>query len=73
MGDPPAADCPILHDSQHLAGLSQDMARTIRRIRRNLNLCDQCPSFADCAVLADLKSNVDTAIREVLSEMEITL
>ncbi len=54
--------CPILQDTQQIQGLSHDLTKSIRKLRRDLRKCQSCPSFEDCPTLKEFNSIVDAAI-----------
>jgi hypothetical protein len=64
--------CPILQDTCQIQGLSNDLAKTIRKLRRDLKACQACHNYEDCTVLKEFNTMVQTAIEEVSSEWEIT-
>jgi hypothetical protein len=64
-------DCPILEDTAHLQGLSQDMLRTLRKLKRDLRNCEKCACVYDCPVLKEFNASVQTAIQEVLDEWNL--
>jgi hypothetical protein len=68
---PPPASCPILRDSARIVELSNDMAKTIRRLKRNLRLCQDCPSGGDCPVLDKFSQLVNQAIEEIIEEWDL--
>jgi len=64
--------CPILQDTCQIQGLSHDLAKTVRKLRRDLKACQSCPNYEDCTVLKEFNAMVRSAIEEVSSEWEIT-
>jgi len=65
--------CPILDDTATIKTLSLDLAKTIRKLRRDLESCKTCICVEDCPVLQNFKSTVGIAISEVTQELELTI
>jgi hypothetical protein len=64
--------CPIGADSLKVAALSHDLVRALRRLRRDMQLCQSCPrDAAACPLLGEFNSLVSQAIEEVWEEWEI--
>lgn len=68
----PCDDCPVLADAVRITDLAQDIQRTMRRLRRDLNRCKTCPAGEQCPVLQNYQDQISQAIAEVLSELHIT-
>jgi hypothetical protein len=64
--------CPVLQDTHQIQGLTHDLARTFRKLRRDLINCQKCPNYDDCQVLKEFNSLIQTAIDEAASEWEIS-
>ena len=62
--------CPVLQDTRQIEGLSQDLSKTLRKLRRDLEACRKCPNYDNCQVLKDFNSMVQTALSEVASEWD---
>jgi hypothetical protein len=62
--------CPVLQDTQQIQGLAHDLAKTLRKLRRDLNACRKCPNYDNCQVLKDFNNLVQTALEEVASEWD---
>lgn len=60
--------CPILQDTHQIQGLSHDLTRTLRKLRRDLLACQKCPNYDNCQVLKDFNSLVEIAITEASEE-----
>ncbi len=63
--------CPILAESERVRDLSNDLAKTMRKLRRDLNKCARCPAFEGCAVLKDLNTVVQAALDQVMDEWDL--
>jgi hypothetical protein len=63
--------CPIGVDSLKVAELSHDLVRALRRLRRDLQLCQSCSrDAAVCPLRSEFNSLVSQAIEEVWEEWE---
>jgi hypothetical protein len=60
--------CPILENSRKIQDLTQDLRKTMRKLRRDLNFCQACTSYRNCPVLQLFNSAVQAAIQEVNDE-----
>ena len=65
----PCARCPVLADVDHITDLTQDIQRTMRKLRRDLNRCQACTTREQCPILQDYQAQISRAIAEVLSEL----
>ena len=65
---PEKGSCPILDGQERLAGISVDMRRTLRQLRRDLLACRSCAHVTDCPVLAQFQAVVESALQEVWDE-----
>jgi hypothetical protein len=66
---PPCATCPILADAARITDLAQDIQRTMRRLRRDLEHCKACAAGEQCPILQNYQAQISQAIVEVLSEL----
>ena len=62
------ANCPILASATRITNLAQDMRRTMRKLRRDLNRCKTCPARQQCPILQDYEGQITEAISAVLAE-----
>ena len=62
--------CPVLQDTHQIQGFSNDMTKTMRKLRRDLANCKRCTTYEDCQVLKEFNSMVQNAIDEVSAEWE---
>lgn len=69
MSAPPCAACPVLADAAHLSDLAQDIRRTMRKLRGDLNRCKTCAAGEQCPILQDYQARISRAIADVLSEL----
>ena len=67
------SSCPILDDTCIIRALSLDLAKTLRKLRRDLEACKTCICVDDCPVLQNFKTTINTAISEVTQELELTI
>ncbi len=68
----PVPGCPVLQDTHQIQGLSHDLAKTLRKLRRDLAACRKCPNYDNCQVLQEFNSLVQTALTEVAAEWDYT-
>jgi hypothetical protein len=64
--------CPVLKDTRQIQGLSHDLTKTLRKLRRDLRACEACILYDNCAVLKEFNALVQTALSEVASEWDYT-
>jgi hypothetical protein len=62
--------CPVLRDVDLIQDLSKNMAKTMRKLRRDVVSCQNCASGYDCEVLKTFNQKVQTAIDEVNDEWD---
>ena len=67
----PCDACPVLADAARITDLAQDLQRTMRRLRRDLNRCKTCPIVEQCPVLQNYQTQISQAIAEVFSELTL--
>lgn len=67
----PIQDCPVARHRDRITGLSKDMVRELRALRRELAACGSCPQYPDCPILSELNTQVQTAIHEVVDEWNL--
>jgi len=65
------SDCPIAEDVSKVQTLSKDITQAIRKLRRDLNACQHCPSFESCVVLQNFNSLVRECLLEIQAEWEL--
>lgn len=61
-------NCPVCKDSREVTNLGRDMARAIRKLRRDLRICRRCAHGRECPVLAEMEATISQAIAEVAAE-----
>ena len=64
-------DCPLYPEMQSIQESSKALAKSIRRLRRKLNVCKSCEAFEDCPVMAEFNRSVQTAIQEISDEWNL--
>ena len=62
----PAGECTLCYDGKLVLELSQDMLRSMKRLKRTLQSCQTCPQNNACAVLEIFHRQVRLAAREIL-------
>jgi len=68
---PPPEECPVLQGASQASALSSDLLRALRKIRRDLKQCPNCPVYEECATLKDLQGRMNNVILEVLEEWNL--
>jgi hypothetical protein len=66
----PVPGCPIVQDTRQIQGLSRDLIKTLRKLRRDLLACVKCPNYNNCQVLKEFNSQVEAALDEVAHEWD---
>lgn len=66
----PNANCPVLAGISRISDLTQDIQRTMRKLRRDLDRCKTCPAGPQCPVLQEYQALIHEAITDVLAELE---
>jgi hypothetical protein len=64
--------CPILAGADQVRELSNDLAKTMRKLRRDLNLCSRCPAFEGCGLLKELNAVVQAALDQIMDEWDLS-
>ncbi len=62
--------CPVKKDTQAMTGLSAEMQRTLRKLKRDLRRCPACEFVENCPTLKAFNSTVDAAILAVNEEWQ---
>lgn len=58
-------NCPVLDDTTRIRSTATDLLKQLRRLKRDLALCEQCPAVDGCVVLREFQGQVDAALEEV--------
>jgi hypothetical protein len=62
----PIPDCPVAASTRQTVSLGKDLARSVRRLRRWMKLCRQCPYQQDCLFQQHIDQQINQAIDDVL-------
>ncbi len=65
--------CPVSKDTKEFTGLSSEMLRILRKLKRDLKNCPSCDYFEDCPTLKAFNSSVAAAIATVNEEWNLTV
>jgi hypothetical protein len=65
-------DCPVLEDQARIQDLSENLARAMRKLRRDLAACSRCPAYETCPILVEINAAIQNAIQEVNDEWNLT-
>ena len=68
----PIPGCPVLQDTRQIQGLSHDLIKSLRKLRRDLAACRRCPNYDNCQILKEFNTMVQSALSEVASEWDYT-
>ncbi|MBE0411763.1 MAG: hypothetical protein IBX69_18705 [Anaerolineales bacterium] len=61
----PIPNCPVVASSQRAAARGQDLARAVRKLRREMNRCQRCPQKEQCAY----KQHIDRLVLRAISDV----
>jgi hypothetical protein len=74
ISDSPWMHCPVCLDTKRIAALSKDMIRAIRKLRQDLKACNSCSiSPGDCPIRQNLDAQIQSAVQEVMKELNLRL
>jgi hypothetical protein len=65
-------DCPVQQDTALIQGLSKDLTKTMRKLRRDVANCVKCAAFEDCPFIKEFNTLVQEVIQEINDEWERT-
>jgi hypothetical protein len=69
----PWLNCPVCHDTRRITSLSKDMAKALRRLRRDLKACASCSiDVEDCPIRQSLNAQIQVAIQTVVDHWNLT-
>ena len=68
-GGPVRDDCPIKKDAEAIGQLSRDMAKALRKLRRDLENCSHCSE--DCPFLREYHATVNAALVAIAEEWNL--
>jgi hypothetical protein len=61
-------NCPIQRDTDHVISTTQELVRSMRKLRRDLTHCQACESGETCQLRSTFHAMIDVAIDEVNQE-----
>lgn len=64
-------DCPLKKDAEDAAKHGGETLRAIRRLRRKMQYCPDCPDYDQCPVLAEFNATVDQVLQEIHEEWDL--
>jgi hypothetical protein len=64
----PGQPCPVARDAMRLANLSHETVSALRRLRRDLLACTDCPMDETCQIRSGFNTIVQAALTEVMEE-----
>jgi hypothetical protein len=65
-------NCPVQQDTQQIQGLTHDLTKTMRKMRRDVANCIKCSNYEECQVLKELDNMIQQAIQELNDEWTLT-
>lgn len=65
-------ECPIGADVSLVVALSVSLGKALRKLRRDLRLCERCQKGEDCPLRQVYQSKVQAAIAQVQDEWNLT-
>ena len=72
MGAPVNAECrKIRAKADEIGGLSAQIIRGIRQLRRLQRVCRKCPDQLNCSILAEANAQIHAALAEIAEEWSI--
>lgn len=60
--------CPIKRHRREFYRFGRGLVRSLRQMRREVRICQQCPQRNDCPVLAEFHAMVDSVIDDLVEE-----
>lgn len=63
--------CPVSADVIRIQSISSDLTRTLRKLRRDLKSCSECPANDTCLALKNINSQIQIAITEITDEYNL--
>jgi hypothetical protein len=64
-------NCPLKKDAEETVKLGGETLRAIRRLRRKMQYCPDCPDYHRCPVLAEFNATVDQVLQEIHEEWDL--
>jgi hypothetical protein len=64
-------NCPIKRDAEEAVQLGSETLKVMRRLRRRMRDCPECPDYDGCPVLAEFHAAVDEVVREIQEEWDL--
>ena len=64
-------NCPLKKDAEETVKLGGETLRAIRRLRRKMQYCPDCPDYDRCPVLAEFNATVDQVLQEIHEEWDL--
>lgn len=62
------SNCTVARSAEGVLKAGNDFVKKLRRLRRDLDLCEQCPHNDDCKIKIEFNFLVDAAIAEINDE-----
>ena len=65
------AGCPVLREAEQVLAKADDLSRAMRRLRRSIRRCDDCPFKRQCPPMLAFSAALHEAIRQVTVELNL--
>ncbi len=62
--------CPVKIHANLVIATSQDLAKELRRLKRDLNRCRSCEEYPDCVLWQEFNDMFDKVLEEIHHEWE---
>lgn len=63
--------CPLLPDMIQVRSNSHNLVKSIRKLRRKLSTCSECPQFENCPVLQEFNADIQATIAQITEEWSL--
>jgi hypothetical protein len=60
----------LLRDTQRVSHSGEELLRALRRLRRSLLACQECPSLEGCTLRSEFNLTIDSLVAEINEEWE---
>lgn len=64
-------ECPLYPEMLNIQETSATLVKSIRRLRRKLNICKTCECLDNCQVMAQFSRDVQSAVQEISDEWNL--
>jgi hypothetical protein len=68
LSTPPISNCPVLQQAQIVLSDARALRKSVRKLRKSLDACQECPNAGECVPLQEFNRQVDAAISALTAE-----